>query len=480
MPQPTKMYNLAWPTIRQVKSGPSKPALRGFTLIEMLVSIAVLALALSIVGVVFTVTTRTASQAAAYSETLNWVRQFTWQLEEDLSAAAPSESILVLVGRTQAASLTEEDLVANRYHRVLTGDPNNVPANYDPEFNPGLDPNGEYSNPRADLLMFLSQRRSLSQAPRADGADSFSGLPSEPVLVAYGHAALADPVWDGSTYDIGVPEHIYANGLSSIPASQWHLARRATIIKKGLTGIDTFDTAQFDRIVPCHTFATGLNADVVGQVNPFDLAYYLDQFESSGLPYEQVADTPVVLAHRAPYVAYSDWANVERLIDGVLYHPNSPPAVRHFATVLRDVPVNLRSNLGNHMLPGCAWFEVEFLMPEDVRNSREYLWDPRAPEGGDPYRGFSSQTPWDMPLWTSVEAEQTYVFAPDSPENRSAVANSTARLNDFNWLDPGADDAQNQRRVRLWPYAIRVTVHVYDQRGQLEQPIIRSIVHRFD
>ena len=81
----------------------------------MLVSLAVLSLALTIIGVVFTTATKTTRQAAAYSEAHNRVRQFTEQLEEDLAACEPSQSVLVLVGRTQAAALTQDDLDARRY-----------------------------------------------------------------------------------------------------------------------------------------------------------------------------------------------------------------------------------------------------------------------------------------------------------------------------------------------------------------------------
>ena len=64
-----------------------------FTLIEMLVSLAVLSVALAVVGVVFTVTTKTASQSAAYSETHNWVRQFVQQIDEDLRYVDPANSV---------------------------------------------------------------------------------------------------------------------------------------------------------------------------------------------------------------------------------------------------------------------------------------------------------------------------------------------------------------------------------------------------
>jgi len=63
---------------------------------------------------------------AAYSETLNWVRQFTFQLQEDLEECDPTQSLLYMHGRTQAAALSQEDLEAmqaeNRrdfYFRIL-------------------------------------------------------------------------------------------------------------------------------------------------------------------------------------------------------------------------------------------------------------------------------------------------------------------------------------------------------------------------
>jgi hypothetical protein len=47
-------------------------------------------------------------------------------------------------------------------------------------------------------------------------------------------------------------------------------------------------------------------------------------------------------------------------------------------------------------------------------------------------------------------------------------------------VDYGGSPSVSNRRVRMWPYAIRVTVRAFDQRNRLEQPIVRSIVHRFD
>jgi hypothetical protein len=154
---------------------------------------------------------------------------------------------------------------------------------------------------------------------------------------------------------------------------------------------------------------------------------------------------------------------------------------RHFATVLNDPPADLRSNLGVQFLPGCAWFQVEFLMPEDPRNALDH----------------PDQTQRSaMPRWVEVPDDgTTYVFVPDTSENRALIARDGldpltrnvrpgTRLFDFKRVDttlgPLEIDKLSNRRVRLWPYAIRVTVRVFDTHGRLAEPLVRSFVHRFD
>jgi len=479
--------------------------LRGFTLIEMLVSLAVLALALAVVGVVFTITTKSASQAAAYSEALNYVRQFTQQIQEDLRYCDPAESVLVLVGRTQAAALTQSDLEAGKFHRVLIGNPANVPANYDPEYDTALDPGLNYSNPRADIVMFFSKRPTVSVAPNPDPeADpSFAGgVKFSPIRVVYGHAALAKPVLDGKQYrfpQVQLGEDwafrhteqtklVGLRELSVIPASRWHLSRVATIVVPPLvSGSTQFSAVACESAGRCYRYWDASDP-MPGDGAYLDLAEFLRNLGPS-------------VATCSPYIyPLACWPPaVQDSINSVVYATHTaPPLYRHVATVLEDVPVELRSNLGVHMLPGCAWFQVEFLMPEDPRNSVDYVGDPNNP---------NMSTKADMPRWTIVPEGQTYVFVPDTPENREAVAAQVAagnchypplpgddRLWDFARIDQcigptGFDpttlhcrqsDAVAARRIRMWPYAIRITVHVYDPRGRLTEPIIRSIVHRFE
>ena len=99
-----------------------------FTLVEMLVSLAVLSIALGVVGYVFSATINATRQAAAYSEAHNLAQQLVSQIREDLRHCDPANSLLVLVGRTQAAARTKDDLDARKFWRVLVGDPAALPA----------------------------------------------------------------------------------------------------------------------------------------------------------------------------------------------------------------------------------------------------------------------------------------------------------------------------------------------------------------
>jgi hypothetical protein len=182
------------------------------------------------------------------------------------------------------------------------------------------------------------------------------------------------------------------------------------------------------------------------------------------------------------------WSEGQSLIWNVLY-PYGDDTDHHVATVIEQPPAALQSNLGLHLLPACVWFQVELLIPEDPRNGLDHpLSDQRR----------------DTPRWVEVEPGQTYVFVPDTLENRQLVESRVQtsgpragqpfpqpnRLRDFAQVIrsslatalglPHRGDTVDNRRVRMWPYAIRVTVRVFDQRGRLEEPVVRTVVHRFD
>lgn len=466
-----------------------------FTLIELLVSLAVVTVALVVVVTAFTITARTAREASAISEVNARLRQFQEQVEQDLKFINPASSTLVLVGREQKAALTAADLDAQRYYRVLLGDPLAVPNNYDPETSSATDP--QYSDPRADIVMFLTNRPSASQAParnpqsaaasRRAKEEAYSrGAKVAPLMVVYGHAALGGYSQNSSgsyawTDDLTHIEQIRSDGTgrSILPGLDWHLARRATLIEalppddsqpfqpgfERAAGVP-FNSQQFRRLLRCYNAENDTEAaDVAG----LRLGLWLGVQN----PAMQVA---LGLRARGPFSYYNVSGSDLQYVNPLLY-PAGQSTNHHVATVLPEPPAELRSNVGNHLLPGCVWFQVEFLMPEDPRNSFDHpdAYERRA-----------------MPRWVGVLPGKTYVFAPDTAENRSYVASLPLQVGVLNMratyglvdnvIMPGAtaiDLSPNNQRIRLWPWAIRLTVKVTDPRGRLSEPITRSIVHRF-
>lgn len=465
-------------------AAPSPVARPGFTLVEMLVSLFVIAIALTIVVTAFAVTTRTTRQAAAYAEVNNWVRQFTLQLEDDLRYIDPTNSTLVVVGRMQKASLNEDERQAGKAWRVLVGDPANVPSGFDQGFTTQSDPSvTQYSDPRADILMFFTNRPSQSQAPaarpEANGDPAVRGVQeqfrngarSSPIQVAYGHASYGDYAIQqpsGQALWTSTLRHINSNNrqqtLSQIPLSQWHLARRVALFDmktpasqaQAQNFFDFFpvgDTLSWDGLTRCSP-PDDLRAADVAQY--FSLQALLGP---TGLSTYAAVNSRPYQFNPAP----------RQLIENILYHPNGVNDF-HVATILREPPVDLRTNLGLHLLPGCAWFQVEFLMPEDALNSPD---NPNA-------IGSATQR------WAEARDGQMCVFVPDTDQNRATIAQQTPsnsfsnnRIDTFSLIDPNGPNTVANRRVRMWPYAMRVTVRVFDPKGRLPEPIVRSIIHRF-
>jgi len=476
-----------------------------FTLTEMLVALAVTVLALGVVTSVFSVTTRTAAVAAAIAEVETFARNFADQLRQDLEYCDPAESILVIHGRTQPAALTEDFRQAGQYYRVLTGDPGALDG-LDPRFSPTLP--AQYSDPRADILMFFTNRPSVSKAPATGTpSDAFqqklqAGVRVSPIQVVYGHAALDSAVQSGATWvfanNLDHIEAVDASGISLLPANRWPLSRRATLLEEPASGgpsvpVPQFMNDDFDRIVRCYSTDPTLAADAVQFSLQDYLALYAPSVGASGTLQGRALLSPYLFPTIAGYPSlgpgHVPWSPLDApLVNWVLYYYGIE-ANHHVATVIEQPPAALQDNLGLHLLPGCVWFQVEFLLPEDPRNGLDHPL---------PYQRR------DTPRWVEVEPGQTYVFVPDTYENRQLVESQVStsgmspgmplpdpnRLRRFAQVIPpgmaslaglpyNGNTAEN-RRVRMWPYAIRVTVRVLDQRGRIEEPIVRSVVHRFD
>lgn len=556
---------------------PTQRGLRSaFTLIELLISLAVLSVALAVVATVFSITSQTASQAAAYSQTQNWLRKFTLELREDLRGIIPSQSVLVLRGRTIPASLTPETLDAAQRYRVLIGDPRdtallNALGGGDQPSDPNPPPAilNHYSDPRADLMMFLTHRPLASNAPpvasTAGGVGSNvhmaqalqNGTKFAPSFITYGHAALAtatllNPGTPNARYvpaDESAWRHINqrrgatgnistnSNDPSRVPAQEWILARRQLLVIDDPTLTPSFD------MIPIQNWTASDFPD--GNSMLFNLGgssnSLIDDAMIEGQTRQFAAGDAIrmVLTRYDPLAPATSWGLLTQLSRPSLgfspslaipygapafgLAPAQPPLFaggvgstmgfrlmslmypggadvhaslgpQTVACVIPNPPPDLRSNLGLQALPGCVWFQVEFLQPEDPRNHPEFFdWTPDNP--GD------NVTPTDAPRWVQVPNGAMYMFVPDSPENRQAIMEDFTGGN-RNWtrfgaLPPdvgfepppppagnppmvGGIDFRSLIRVRTWPYAIRITVRATDPKGRLDEPIVRTIIHRFD
>lgn len=500
----------------------SRPAgRRGFTLVEMLVALAVLIIAITIVASVFSLTTQTAQQAAAIVEIESHLRNFAVQIKEDLDGVRPSESILVVHSRNIAAALTEEDRQAGKHLRFLEGDPNAVQSGFDPKFSQSTtDPNDAwpYRDPAADILMFFSHRPQASQAPPTAGnmpspeTNVWSALQTgtkfAPVQLVYGHAArdnvkvvtpggASPPVHGFDETNVRHIEHQNgAENLSPLPVVRWQLARRATILlprpanlfdpgnpKLFFNGDGSGNSAsdEFRRILRCYSE----NTSYAGDAAELDYASLLREFGPKPVTHNFLA--PLLIPYDVDGGPTGPWPNELRTIINPLIYPDDATArqLNHVATVLSDPPADLETNLGVQSVPACAWFEVEFLMPEDPRNSPTYF---------DRLANNRNRRD-DMPRWVRMPPGETAVFVPDTKENRDLVTAGWAgplapqtdpprRIQTFGALDRSllgtqADSVKN-RNVRLWPYAIRVTVRAFDRNGRLPEPLERVVVHWFD
>ncbi len=525
---------------RDASDSPKRRRGLGFTLIEMLVALGVLVVAMAIVTNIFSLSAQTAAQAQAIGQIESALDSFVRQMRADLDGIDPSRSVLVVVGREQAAARTEELRQAGQYWRVLTGDPSRAGPAYDPRFDgsqraypPGNTARDTYGDPRADVLMFFTHRPLESTAPAtgvfpnptANASEQFQvalqrGAKVAPAQIVYGIASYTDVTlsggnytWSNATRHIGYAGNTYQ--ISQFPLTDWTLARRQVLIDDVSDGVSrnsqnvpvaadlprfNANAADWQRLLRNYAEVPGARLTTAADSVPFQFRDWLEYYNPNpgGNP-RIVPQRPesyyVSPALGSPYLP-TGWGNAAfggaALYTGVLdliYNPNDPQARQflHVATLARNAPADLQSNRALAALPACAWFQVEFLMPEDPCNS---ISTP-----------LSSQRD-DMPRWVEVPPRQTYVFVRDSAENRDLIRGhvnpvngvptsligfpTPPRLATFGQVVPsgspsyGGLNTGTNRKVRVWPYAIRITVRAFDPQGKLNEPIVRTIVHRFE
>ena len=349
--------------------GSARPA---FTLVELVVSIGILLLMLSLAGQVFSVTVKSTGQATALTRVNQRFRQFERILRDDLRNVQPGHSMILIQGNPVNAYWTQDGREA---------DDDGVPSNGYPH---ASDPEREQARaiaagpvipakPRADLLMIFAARKGRSYTNPA--------VTSNLQQVVYGHAELGEyvanpnPTGPHDQFELvqgpaafpnvnGYPD---ATAVSPVPSEHWHLARRSVLLLPGgppsrprcpnrnLNPMDFFDDGC---LLDGRTDFIGTPGRRPGQpppphCNPGDFRYCTYE-ESALLPATDdfgKADAfwpwflPEIFGDTQTAAPYANWK-------------------KPFARSLLDVtpPPLYADNLAHFMLPHCASFKVEWAL----------------------------------------------------------------------------------------------------------------------
>lgn len=493
------------------RAGSVRPA---FTLVELVVSIGILLLMLSLAGQVFSVTVKSTGQATALTRVNQRLRQFERILRDDLRNVQPGLSMILIQGNSVNAYWTQEGREADG-----DGDPSNgYPHASDPERERARGNAAGPSipvKPRADLLMIFTARKARSYTNPA--------VTSNLQQVVYGHAELGEYVPNpnptgphdqftlvqGPTAFPNVNGYPDATAVSPIPSEHWHLARRSVLLLP--TGppprprcpnlpMDFLDDA---------CLLDG-RTDFIGtppNCNPVQPFLYCTYEESALLP----ATDDFGKAD-----AFWPWFLPEIFGDTRL--PWGDPA-RHqpFARSLLDAtpPPLYADSLSHFMLPHCASFKVEWaLNPRSdfvagrLDGAHQVFWF-------DPGDEANPAVPGDVedPLQQLQKtADALILMPPRTPQNalglkltsllddqsvqadgrRYALVDRFRRDPDINaWqqIDPGGRanlavfTANRPHRITgepvpddIFPGALRITIDLFDDARRLGRPIRRVFV----
>ena len=424
-PNDTASLRPGVPGLRKTVPPAARPA---FTLTELIVSIAVLALMMTMAGTVFHLTLKSTGEAKALTTVNQRLRAFEGTLRADLRGVRPEQSVLVIVP-------AKINAYWNAAGRDGDGDGSPFPGDYphpedlDREVH---DPNtGEHRliEPRADVLMFVTARPGTSTVDPSISA----GLQA----VVYGHAILGE--WDKSTAANAAPwawrgqygekesanerRKRFANamlkpatppdpweprtGFGSVfptPAQDWHLARRSTLLveydgsnppayldKTNTTKYSPAVAFELDDCQPSNPASDPWTCKVNG-----DIPGTGTQKEKVRLALAEARQD--VVAFRAVETG-SNFQYMTDMVDN-LGHQSSQKEVEQypawFARPELDLtpPARIADRLGPYLLAHCASFKVEFAVDlPGLHGFGEILWiDP-----ADLVSGVSGVENWNAP-----------------------------------------------------------------------------------
>jgi len=482
-PAPTRM-NVTW-------SNPTN-RVRAFTLVELMVSVGILAGLMAMISMIFATATKSAGLAQTTTVVYRQLRQITEGLRRDLKAVDPSECVIGIAGVEVLAYRTPEDIQTDR---TL--------------INERDDPNNDYH--RADVLMLVTKRKFepyvYRSDPNAPDPDKFADVRH----VVYGHANFGELNPDGTWMNGS------GRGVEQMPASQWHLARR----------VMGFTTGNPPNNIPNNVGGWPLSGDAfTGMVNNED--EFADVFEYPWEPldaetttgifkyrdtslyfycatsldgeifrYEEANGGTYYFLNQNDYKWYTNnnasnswtrtqvgatigpinslstgWprmpAYFENYNSSLVYTPCWPEwfyVDGNSRTVLDPTPpVGRERRMAHYYLPACSEFHIEYTYddPREIEIDR----DPDSYYYGQPllfdWNGIDAPPPRPV-RWYSVPPGEKWICSkiPVDPGN----------------YDSENGDLRDRTNPYRWPRAIRITITVYDPGGRLEEPISQTIIH---
>ncbi|MCG3129998.1 MAG: hypothetical protein FLDDKLPJ_00745 [Phycisphaerae bacterium] len=478
-----------------------RPERRGaFTLAELVVAVAILALMMLLAGQVFTITVKSTGQATALTNVNQRLRLLEETLREDLRYVTPENSILFVQGRPVRAYWTKDGMEGDAPPDGGLGDPTDgYPHFPDPERE---DASGNLVAPRADLLAFFTSRLGTSAV--------YNGAASHSQFVVYGHAnagkyskdvnapngyALA---WD-DTLDqfprLDDPDELVA----SRAAADWMLSRRSLLMLPSSSAPVGADNQPDPRWRPGPSLVDEVpetSGDYPILKGLADIVYNYDYTaqvlrDAVPPPYSRS-----MMGNPPPGAMFYD--------DQLFPWMNTPYQGRSIGDAALPSALAEAGGLSAYFLPRCASFKVEWTFEDAggvLKSGDHVVWF-------DTWMRDSSDDAQKVSLFRTLEQEEEYYRA-RRDANR---ANAFRELHDSLWSS--CDDGTSIARPRFdpgyfggdvayagigwfprtlpldcngnvlgaatpdpfFPTALRITVDVVDDLNRLDKPIRHVMV----
>lgn len=452
----------------------------GFTLMELMVSVAILLAILALIGTIFATTSKAGGNATSMAILHRQLAQVAEMIERDLEYVTPGPggTPLGIRGRVVTAYETAKDRDLARtpppQHRADTlmffTTAAQDPYSYQDVTNP-LSPFVQVVYQHADLakldprtqqfdLTTLKRFEDLTQPPklRSPAADwhlarrviySLAGLPAgpQPAGTYVGPntypVALTNPLFmTGECEVLWYPVAFVKDLFPQPGVLQWHPSYLSSA-SLGLTAFPDFPGAT------CFGSYAIYGGNLLA-LSSADARWWTSGSGNWARQEWTPPSGPMVpgaVANRPPLRTNPILGPFEAILRNTLHDPNAGPSGLPERSVVDPKPaLDIVNPMRWNFLPGCSEFKVE------------YTYDDPRELAMDRTNGQIDLAPRPI-RWHSVPDEGEIIWSNVSVSPRNTAGNPAP-------TDP-----------RRWPRAIRITLRVWDTAGRLADPVTRTIVH---